>query len=338
MDHRSTWQASGLEDQHAQALSTDISVDVCVIGAGMAGLLCALELAERGRSVTVVERAHIGAGDTSATTAHLSAILDSRYFELASMHGEDAARLIATSHMRGIAHLERVMNAYGIDCGFQRVSGFLCAGNAKQEKDLTREHAAATAAGLSCELVKRAPLPVAAGPALRVDRQAQFEPLQFLAGVVKVLKRKGVEIYLPVTVNGFDTSTSSGEVTLSTLQGKRIRANQVVVATHSPINDVATIHTKQAAYRTYAIAFETPPTEPTLSWDMEDPYHYARLAVDAATDRSVLIIGGEDHRVGQDTDTDKNFPRLETWARERFPAAGDIVCRWSGRSSNPVTG
>jgi len=338
MDHRSTWQASGLEDQHAQALSTDISVDVCVIGAGMAGLLCALELAERGRSVTVVERAHIGAGDTSATTAHLSAILDSRYFELASMHGEDAARLIATSHMRGIAHLERVMNAYGIDCGFQRVSGFLCAGNAKQEKDLTREHAAATAAGLSCELVKRAPLPVAAGPALRVDRQAQFEPLQFLAGVVKVLKGKGVEIYLPVTVNGFDTSTSSGEVTLSTQQGKRIRANQVVVATHSPINDVATIHTKQAAYRTYAIAFETPPTEPTLSWDMEDPYHYARLAVDAATDRSVLIIGGEDHRVGQDTDTDKNFPRLETWARERFPAAGDIVCRWSGQVFEPSDG
>ena len=203
---------------------------------------------------------------------------------------------------------------------------------------MAREHAAATAAGLSCELVKRAPLPVAAGPALRVDRQAQFEPLQFLAGVVKVLKGKGVEIYLPVTVNGFDTSTSSGEVTLSTQQGKRIRANQVVVATHSPINDVATIHTKQAAYRTYAIAFETPPTEPTLSWDMEDPYHYARLAVDAATDRSVLIIGGEDHRVGQDTDTDKNFPRLETWARERFPAAGDIVCRWSGQVFEPSDG
>ncbi len=319
----------------AHTLDADVTVDVCVIGAGMAGLLCALELAERGHSVIVVERSHVGAGETSATTAHLSAMLDSRYFELASMHGEDAAKLIASSHMRGIAHLERVMNAYGIECGFKRVSGFLCAANAAQEKQLTREHAAATAAGLSCELVSRSPLSVTQGPALRVAHQAQFEPLEFLAGVVKVLKEKGVPIYAPVTVNEFDSSGSSGEVTLGTAQGTRIRASQVVVATHSPINDVAAIHTKQAAYRTYAIAFETTEAEPSLAWDMEDPYHYARLAIDAETERPILIIGGEDHRVGQDADAEKNFPRLETWARERFPTVGEVVCQWSGQVFEP---
>jgi glycine/D-amino acid oxidase-like deaminating enzyme len=304
----------------------------------MAGLLCALELVERGRSVVVVERSHVGAGDTSSTTAHLSAVLDSRYFELANMHGEEAARLIASSHMRGIAHLERVINAYGIECGFQRVSGFLCAGNAEQEKDLLREHAAATAAGLSCELVKRAPLAITAGPALRVARQAQFEPLAFLGGVVRVLKEKGVRIYLPVTVNEFDATSSSGEITLGTSQGKRIRASHVVVATHTPVNDVATMHTKQAAYRTYAIAFEAVETTPSLAWDMEDPYHYVRLALDAEAERPVLIVGGQDHRVGQDDDTDSNFPRLETWARERFPGVGDIVCQWSGQVFEPSDG
>jgi glycine/D-amino acid oxidase-like deaminating enzyme len=338
-DHRSPWQASGLlESLRAHPLDADITTDVCVVGAGMAGLLCALELAERGRSVVVVERSHVAAGDTSATTAHLTAVLDSRYFDLASMHGEEAARLIASSHMRGIAHLERVVNAYGIECGFQRVGGFLCAGSAMQERDLAREHAAATKAGLTCELVSRAPLALTQGPALWFARQAQFEPLQFLAGVVKALKEKGVQIYAPVTVNQFDTSSSGAEVTLGTAQGKRIRASHVVVATHSPVNDVATIHTKQAGYRTYVIAFEFAEAEPTLAWDMEDPYHYARLGVDAATGRSVLIIGGKDHRVGQADDADKNFPRLETWARERFPAAGDIVCQWSGQVFEPSDG
>ena len=303
----------------------------------MAGLLCALELAERGRSVTVVERSHVGAGDTSATTAHLSAVLDRRYFELAGMHGEDAARLIASSHMRGIAHLERVMNAYDIECNFQRVSGFLCAGNAAQEKELAREHAAANAAGLTCDLVRRAPLPLAHGSALRFERQAQFDPLEFLAGVVNVLKQKGVRILAPVTVNEFDVSRN-GEVTLGTAQGKSIRASQVVVATNSPINDVATIHTKQAAYRTYAIAFETIQTKPTLAWDMDDPYHYARYAIDAETERPIVIVGGEDHRVGQGQDSEQNFPRLETWARERFPAAGNVVCQWSGQVFEPSDG
>ena len=308
-----------------------------MVGAGMAGLLCALELAERGRSVVVVDRAHVGAGDTSATTAHLSAILDHRYFELASMHGEDAAKLIASSHMRGIAHLERVVNAYDIDCGFRRVDGFLCAGNADQEKDLAREYSAATDAGLKCELVRRAPLAAADGPALRVAQQAQFEPLEFLAGVVKALKQRGVQLFAPVTVNEFDES-SSAEVTLTTTQGKRIRAGHVVVATHSPVNDVAAMHTKQAAYRTYAIAFEATDTPPTLAWDMDDPYHYVRVGVDADTDRPVLIVGGEDHRVGQDGDAEKNFPRLETWAREHFPSVGQIACQWSGQVFEPSDG
>jgi len=338
-EHRSPWQPAGLvQSLGAHTLEEDITVEVCVIGAGMAGLLCALELAERGRSVMIVERAHAGAGDTSATTAHLSAVLDRRYFELASMHGEDAARLAATSHMRGIAHLERVMNAYGIECGFQRLSGFLCSANAAQEKDLAREHAAASAAGLNCELVSRDPLGLTKGPALRVLHQAQFEPLEFLGGVIKVLKEKGVRIYAPVTVNDFDTASSSAQVRLGTAQGKQIFASHVAVATHSPINDVATIHTKQAAYRTYAIAFETSEAKPSLAWDMEDPYHYARLGVDAITGRPVLIVGGEDHRVGQDQDTDKNFPRLETWARERFPTAREIVCQWSGQVFEPSDG
>lgn len=338
IDHRSPWQPAGLATGlRARSLSEDITVDVCVIGAGMAGLLCALELAERGRSVVVVERSHVGAGDTSATTAHLSAVLDRRYFELASMHGEDAARLVAKSHMRGIAHLERVMNAYGIECGFQRVSGFLCAAGKSQEKDLIREHAAATAAGLNCELVKRAPMTLTTGSALRVANQAQFEPLQFLAGVLEVLNRKAVQLYTPVTVNEFDTS-NTGEVLLGTAQGKRIRASHVVVATNSPINDVAVIHTKQAAYRTYAIAFETREVRATLSWDMEEPYHYVRLGIDAETERPILIAGGEDHRVGQDDTAEKHFPRLETWARERFPTLGNTVCQWSGQVFEPSDG
>jgi len=337
-DHRSPWQPAGLVGGVRVApLDQDITTDVCVIGAGMAGLLCALELAERGRSVVVVERSHVGAGDTSATTAHLSAVLDRRYFELASMHGEEASRLVALSHMRGIAHLERVMNLYGIECGFQRLNGFLCAGNKSQEKDLLREHAAATAAGLTCELVKRAPMTLTHGPALRVANQAQFEPLEFLAGVLKALQKKGVQIYAPVTVNQFD-SGNSGEVTLGTAQGKRIRASHVIVATNTPINDVAVMHTKQAAYRTYAIAFETSEASPSLSWDMDDPYHYVRLGVDAETERPILIVGGEDHRVGQGDDAEKHFPRLETWARERFPAAGNKACQWSGQVFEPSDG
>src|SRR5882724_9627381 len=165
--HRSPWQLPKVPGGNSvvtlDSLERDLTVDVCVVGAGIAGLLCALELTERGRSVVVLEREGVAAGDTAATTAHLTTLLDTRYFALAQMHGAEAARLVATSHMRGIAHLERVVNAYGIECGFQRVSGFLCAANAEQAELLAREHAAATAAGISAELVRRPPLPLGDG-------------------------------------------------------------------------------------------------------------------------------------------------------------------------------
>jgi glycine/D-amino acid oxidase-like deaminating enzyme len=276
--------------------------------------------------VVVLERDGVGAGDTAATTAHLTAVLDYRYFELADMHGEQATRPIASSHLLGIAHLERVANFYGFECGFQRVSGFLCAGDTRQAKALIRELEAATAAGLSCELVRRSPLSVTDGIALHVRGQAQFDPLTFLAGVVRALAEKGVRIYAPAIVNSVD-SDASDAVVIDTSGGASIRASYAVIATNTPISDATTIHTKQAAYRTYAIAVAIPKLEPALAWDMEDPYHYARGATDAITNQSVLVVGGEDHRVGQDAASDEHFAHLESWVRARFPAAGEVVCQ-----------
>ena len=330
---RSPWQPSSgsLGASAVTALERDQIADVCVIGAGMAGLLTALELVERGRSVIVLERDGVAAGETCATTAHLTTLLDTRYFALSSMHGPDAARLVATSHMRGIAHLERVANAYAIDCDFRRVSGFLCADNAAQAEILAREFHAATQAGISCELVRRAPLPIARGPALHVPHQAEFDPLAFLAGVVRALRREGVPIFAPVTVQAFDPVSASDQIGIFTREGRSIRANDVVVATNTPINDIVAMHTKQAAYRSYAIALAIPELMPVLAWDLEEPYHYVRTGVHPRSGRRLLIAGGEDHKVGQDTNGDNHWHRLEAWLRERFPGAGELVSQWSGQ-------
>ena len=334
--HRSPWQSAFAAP--VTSLAEDSNADVCVVGAGMAGLLCALELIERGRSVVVLEREGVGAGDTGMTTAHLTALLDARYHALISMHGVEATRAIAASHLSAIAHLERVANVYEIDCDFQRLSGFLCAANAEQTSALTEEYEAARKAGVRCELIRRSPLPIAQGPALHVPNQAQFNPLKFLSGVVRALERRGARIYAPVTVQKFEPVSGTEQIDLHTSDGRTIRANEVVVTTGSPINDVTTMHTKQAAYRTYGIAAEIADMSPALYWDMEDPYHYVRTATDASTKHQVLIVGGEDHRVGQDSDSERRFLNLERWLRDRFPNAGKIVNQWSGQVFEPSDG
>src|SRR5256885_16886379 len=86
----------------------------------------------------------------------------------------------------------------------------------------------------------------------------------------------------------------------------RITADAVFVATNAPINDVL-LHTKVAPYRSYAIAMQTAAPVEGLFWDTADPYHYIR------SHENALIVGGEDHRVGQEVDTEQCFTRLQQY-------------------------
>ena len=101
------------------------SLDVAVVGAGIAGLTTALSLLREGRHVAVIEREGIGAGETLRTSAHLSNALDDRYYTLARQHGKDGARLAAASHAAAIDWIESLCRDGVHDCGFKRIPGYL---------------------------------------------------------------------------------------------------------------------------------------------------------------------------------------------------------------------
>jgi Rieske Fe-S protein len=118
-----------------------------------------------------------------------------------------------------------------------------------------------------------------------------------------------------------------------------VRCSALVVATNTPVNDRVVIHTKQSGYRTYVMAFDqVRGAEPAaLWWDTGTAYHYVRLdGTTAAPGRQRLIVGGEDHRTGQDHDASMRWDRLEAWTRDRFPGVGRVTHRWSGQVMEPV--
>jgi Rieske Fe-S protein len=118
----------------------------------------------------------------------------------------------------------------------------------------------------------------------------------------------------------------------------KISAAHLVVATNTPINDWVKMHTKQAAYRTYVVAFEVPKNSYPgfLLWDMEDPYHYVRIVRGEMED--LLLVGGEDHKTGQADDMAERYRRLEGWAKHYFSQLGPVKFRWSGQIIEPVDG
>lgn len=313
--------------------------DVCIVGAGIAGISTAYRLVQAGQRVIVIDDGAVGGGQTGCTTAHLASAIDDRFTELERIGGEETSRLAGQSHAAAIDAIEEIVQREGIPCEFTRLDGYLIPHEPGEQEFLERELAAARRAGLTAEMITRAPLNGCdTGPAIRFRNQGQFHPLAYLEGLARAILDEGSLIRTGVHVNRVDDGAPAH---VETDAGWAIDADAVVVATNSPINDRLAMHTKQFPYTTYAIALDVPANRvaQALYWDTLDPYHYVRLMHAAKREGDdKLIVGGEDHRTGQATDQPRRFQRLEEWARSHFPDAGALTHRWSGQVLETLDG
>src|SRR4051812_16410720 len=344
----SVWMATA-ERRQEGGLDGDTRADVCVVGAGIAGMMTAYLLAREGKSVVVLDDGPIGGGETERTTAHLSNAIDDRYYEIVRLHGTKGARLAAESHGAAIERIGEIARDEQIACDYERLDGFLFLAPGQDPKELDRELEAAHRAGLSgVERLPRAPLPsFDTGPCLRFPAQGQFHPLRFLDGLAGAILRRGGRIYNKTHAESNGGGTPAR---VKTSAGPVVTADAVVVATNTPVNDLVAIHTKQAPYMSYVIGALVPrgSVPRALYWDTLDPYHYVRLqplpdeggggGQGGASGYDVLIVGGEDHKTGQADDQAERYARLEAWARERFPSIGEVKYRWSGQVMETIDG
>lgn len=326
------------------SLTEDLETDVVIIGGGLAGLSVAYCLVESGKRVVLVEDGEIGSGETGRTTAHLVTALDDRYYDFEKIFGEEKTKLIAESHRVAIDFVESTVKKENINCGFERVNGFLFLHPTDEKDALEKELEAAVKAGVAIEAIEEVPGLLKKQKGLRFLNQAQFHPLKYLKGLCKAIEKNGGKIY---------TNTHASQINhegITTADGFTVKAKHVVVATNSPVNNLFTMFEKQYAYRTYVIGAlvkkDSLPKE--LWWDTGDfkadsnvpPYHYVRLSpYDKAHD--LLICGGEDHPTGDTSKTEvpeeARYQLLEDWTRKNFPI-GKVVYRWSGQVLEPMDG
>ena len=249
-----------------------------------------------------------------------------------------ASRLAAESHKAAVDRIEQIVSEEKIDCDFERLDGylFLPPGGALR---IWRTSATQPTAPGSPMFVwsTRRQFP-ATTPVRRCCSRIRgsFIPIKYLAGVAKAIERDGRP---HPHAHPFESIKGGENPSAKVQDGPTIRANCMVVATNTPVNDWVTIHTKQAPYRTYVIGVLIPKgsVPKALFWDTLDPYHYVRLQPHSDRD-DVLIVGGEDHKTGQANDTDARFDRLESWARTVFSNTGVVEFRWSGQVMEPVDG
>jgi glycine/D-amino acid oxidase-like deaminating enzyme len=102
------------------ALKGEISTDVAIIGGGITGLTAALLLKRSGKKVALIDHSKITTGNSIQTTAHLTKILDQKYYQLISDFGLENATLAAKSSREAINQIESLVNELKISCDFVR--------------------------------------------------------------------------------------------------------------------------------------------------------------------------------------------------------------------------
>ncbi len=339
--HLSYWTDSAPQ-QALNSLNQNLETQVVIIGGGIAGLSAAYCLSKSGKKVVVLEDGEIGSGETGRTTAQLCTALDDRYYEFEKTFGEEKTKLIAQSHAGAINFVEKTIASEGIDCEFERVSGYLFRDPSDDADALEKEFEAASKAGVALEKVHHIPGMLQEQSGLEFKNQGQFHPLKYILGLKKAIEAHGGKIYTKTHVE----EISKDEVTTSA--GVTVKAEAIVVATNAPINSMFVLPSIQVAYRTYVIGalVKTGLLPYAQWWDTGDfnvdaePYHYVRLQR-YNDEYDLLICGGEDHVTGDTSDTDvaeeDRYARLEEWARLFFPIE-KIVYNWSGQCMEPMDG
>lgn len=306
------------------ALTDGLSVDVAVVGAGIVGLTAGYLLKEEGLRVAVIERRAIARGVTGYTTAKVTSSHNLIYSQLIGSFGEDGARTYGRANEAAIDKIAEISDRIGADCDFERADNYVYTEQESSVREIEREADAAARLGLPASFTTETELPFPVQGALRFANQAQFNPRKYLGALAEHIDGDGSYVFEDTVVTGVseghpcDVQTDLGVIS----------ATDVIVATHMPILDRGLFFTKVHPYRSYAIVGEVEESKMPRGMYLSTGGSTRSIRSVVDGDRRLLLVGGEGHKTGTDSDTMKYYERLEGWANERYGLA-EPRYRWA---------
>ncbi|KAF0847378.1 FAD-dependent oxidoreductase [Nocardia caishijiensis] len=301
--------------------------DIVVLGAGIVGLTTALLLAQQGREVAVLEAKRVGAGTTAASTAKVSLLQGTRAQTIARRHGIATLSRYLAANLDGFDWL--LDFCAGRDLAVERVAAYTYAQNESEMSAVRAEFEATRSAGLPTDLVDDVDVPFPLHGAVRLREQAQLNPMAFLAALAAEVETQGGSIFESTRAQRL--RHHDGRVVIGTEHGE-VDANNVVVATGTPIFDRGGYFARVTAQRSYLAAFKVPgPVPEEMYISAGQPIRSLRRY--PADD--VLLVGGSGHEVGREDSAEAHVRDLLDWTGRWFPGA-ELLHRWSAQDYHPV--
>ncbi len=275
--------------------------EVVIIGGGIAGLLTAYMLKEKGVEAVVIERGRILNGNTLNTTAKITIQHNIIYDKLINEFGENNAKRYAMANMLALENYEEIISKNNIDCEFEIADAYVY--SLDNPEKIEKEYKAAIKLGIDAELVDEIELPFKIAKAVKFKKQANFNPIKFLNFIAKDLtiyeNTKAIDIKDNVVI------TNKG----------KIRGKSIVVATHFPIINVPGYYfLRMHQEREYVMAFKNAQILNGMYKDEKDSgYSFRRY-------KDYLILGGEAGRTGSNEEGG-SYDKLRQLAKKLYPDA-----------------
>lgn len=307
----SIWTES-LKEVTPRVLGENKNVDIAVIGGGIAGLLIAYLLKQEGRNPIILEGSRIASGQTHKTTAKITVQHNLIYDKLTRQFGKETAFLYAKANQEALNKYSEIIHDKNITCHFKRLPNYIY--SLRDPKLIENEVKAAIDAGIKAEFTLSTTLPFLVDGAIKVTDQAQFNPAEFINGIVDEL-----EIYENTMVYEVENNV------LRTSHGL-IKADHVVVATHYPfINAPGYYFLRLHQERSYVIALDNTPILDGMYLDEGSNGLSFRNYEDK------LLLGGGGHRTG-DNKYGGSYEKLRKAASEYYPNSQELYA-WSAQDT-----
>lgn len=294
-------------------LQKDIKTDALIIGGGMAGILCAYELKNRGIDCVLVEADRICSGITKNTTAKITSQHGFIYDKITKKFGTENAQKYLRANENAVKKYREICK--NADCDFEDKDNIVyCVDNCKKvEKELM----ALEKIGYKTQIEYKLPVPIGIAGAIRFKNQAQFNPLKFVSHIVKDLNIYENTKVMEIRDNAAITNRGS------------IKAEKFIVATHFPfMNKYGGYFVKMYQHRSYVIAIDR-------DCDIDGMYvDEAKTGMSFRNAENLLLIGGGDHRTGKQGGS---YNELRRFIKTHYPENKEVY-HWATQDCMTLDG
>lgn len=309
---KSLWKQT-CEMPEFRPLEQNLKTDVLIVGGGLAGLLCAYQLKQRGTDCVLIEADRICSGISGNTTAKITSQHGLIYGKMLRRFGPEITKAYWRANQEAIDAYRNL--AEGIACGFEEKDNFLYAVSSREQ--LEQELDDLTQLEIPAFFEEDLPIPVRTVGAIRFPDQAQFHPLKCAAGIAS-----GLKIYEHTKAREF-----VGNQVMT--NGGTIHAEKIIVATHFPmLNKHGGYYLKQYQSRSYVLALKNAPQVKGMYLGIDGGKLSFRNHDDC------LILGGGGHRTGKKSE---GWKTLENFAKIHYPDS-ELVSRWAAQDCMTLDG